>query len=104
MLKSYIWELTDGCLVIPTEQLKYYRCAAACHPFLEKTTPQRFEEQYAKILSTCSEEQQRSLSESRAFRKYIKSVNIDAIPNALKYHPKGIEGLECPRDSIKRIN
>ena len=27
MLKSFIWELTDGCLVIPTEQLKYYRCA-----------------------------------------------------------------------------
>ena len=63
------------------------------------------EEQYAKILSACSEEQRRSLSESRStFRKYIKSVNIDAIPNALKYHPKGIEGLECPRDSIKRIN
>lgn len=75
-----------------------------CHPFLEKTTPELFEEQYAKILSACREEQQRSLSESITFRKYIKSVNIDAIPNALKHHPKGIDGLECPRDSIKRIN
>lgn len=117
MLKSFLWELTDGCLVIPTEQLKYYRCAAACHPFLEKTTPELFEEcmkeaeeQYAKILSACSEEQRRSLSESRtSFSKYIKSVlddvknsemlTIDAIPNALKHHPKGIDGLRLRGDT-----
>ena len=111
MLESFLWELKEGCLVLPDDRKHLYMRAAACHPFLAKTTPELFpqcimeaEKGYEEILGRCTSTQLESLSQSRlSFGKYIQSVlddvkmnemlGIDAIPNALKFNALGINGL-----------